>query len=120
MKAILNGLWLFFGVGAFIGLFSAPITFYFGPAVMNLSLTVGVGSIAVLALMAFVQIWIEGAKTRPGVLAAVFLGIALAGGISLGFDATAFATIAISAGVVGMVITGILADALKPKVALHH
>lgn len=120
MKTFLNGLWVFFGIGGFVGLFSAPITYYLGPAFMNISLYVGVGSIAVLALMAFVQIWVEGARTRPGVLAAVFLGIAIAGGGSLGFGAASFATVAISVGVVGMLVTGVLGDVLRPKAVVHH
>lgn len=120
MKTFLNGLWVFFGVGGFLGFFSAPITYYLGPEIMTLSLYVGVGSVAVLALLTFVQIWVEGARTRPGVLSAVFLGVALAGGVSLAFGATSFATIAISVGAVGMLVTGILGDVLRPKAIGHH
>ena len=96
------------------------MTFYLGPDFMNLSLYIGVGSVAALAFMAFVGVWVEGARARPGVLSAVFLGIALAGGSSLVFGATSFATLAISVGVLGMLITGVLADALRPKAVRHH
>jgi hypothetical protein len=120
VKTFLNGLWVFFGIGGFLGFFSAPITYYLGPEFMNLSLYVGVGSVAVLAFMAFVRVWVEGARTRPGVLSAVFLGIALAGGISLGFGAASFATVAIAVGVVGMLVTGVLGDVLRPKAVGHH
>ena len=120
MKTLLNGLWVFFGIGGFLGFFSAPITYYLGPEIMTLSLYVGVASVAVLALLTFLHIWVEGAKTRPGVLSAVFLGLAIAGGISLGFGATSFATVAISIGAVGIIVTGVLGDMLRPKAVGHH
>jgi hypothetical protein len=120
MKNFVNGLWVFFGVGGFIGFFSAPITFYVGEEAMTFSLLMGVSSVGVLALLTLSSLWLNGAKARPGILSSAFLGIGIAGVIAFFLQAPDVAMLAVAVAAAGLLITGIMVEASKPKAVIHH
>lgn len=120
MKTFVNGLWIFFGVGGFLGFFSAPITFYLGEQAMTFSLLMGVSSVGVLALLTLSSLWLTGAKTRPGLLSNIFIGIGITGGIAFFLQAPDVATLSVAIAAAGLVITGIMVEASRPKTAAHH
>lgn len=120
MKNFVNGLWVFFGVGGLVGLFSAPITFYLGEEVMTFSLIMGVSSVGVLAFLAVSSLWFNGAKSRPGLISSVFLGVGITGVIAFFLQAQDVAVLAVSIAVAGLLVTGIMFEVSRPKAVAHH
>lgn len=120
MKKLISGVWVFFGVLGFIGFFSAPMTYYLGEEILTYSLYLGVGSVAILALLAVTTVWVEGAKARPGLLASTFLGIGIAGLFALFLQSQELALLAGSVAVSGLLITGIFVELSRPKISVEH
>lgn len=120
MKKTIEALWVVFGIGGFLGLFSAPIAYNFGKEAMTLSLYIGLSSVAVLALLAVLSLWFIGAKERPGILGSVFLGIGLAGLLSLVLGAQDVGTLAVSVSACGLLVTGLVSQIGKSKQVAHH
>ena len=120
MKNFVNGLWVFFGVGGFVGFFSAPITFYLGEEAMTFSLLMGVSSVGVLALLTVSSLWLNGARAKPGLLSSVFLGIGIAGLIAFFLQAQDVALLAAAIATTGLLITGIMVEVSRPKAVAHH
>lgn len=120
MKIFVNGLWVFFGIGAFVGFFSAPITFYLGETAMTFSLRMGVNSVGVLALLVVSSLWLNGARAKPGLLSSVFLGIGIAGLIAFFLQAQHVTLLAAAIATTGLLVKGIMVEVSRPKAGAHH
>jgi hypothetical protein len=120
MKTFANALWLGLPILGALGLLSAPITYGFGADVFNVSLAVGGGAIGLLLLMSILKIWVEGARANSGILFGVFLGLSSAGGIAFVFNLMDMALVFTSAGVTGIIFTGIFASSGQRATSSSH